>query len=726
MSLERERHAWRLDARAGWRPGVRDERVAARGTLRLRALPGRGRPLADGTGSFGGLADATGMAIGPDGTVYVLDARTPALYRFDPCERRWDRVACIAGAGSGAGEVRDPHGIALAPWGDLYVADTGNHRVQVFSLRGWRVRAVLGPYRPAPAGATPGLVPAPPGEPARPDWWRPFDVAVTPGGRVVVSDSGGGLLAAFDRRGRLLATYDGSGGGFPPLVRPTHLAADASGRLYVVQDGVEAVTVLGPDGRPLERLERSDGADARFCPGVVGVDGEGGVFVADTSTGRLLLFGPPGEAPGWRPRVSCQPCGVDALAIGPDGRAVVAGGALPRVEEIEREVRLELEGTFTSTALDSTIYRCQWHRVVVRAHVPAGTFLTVRTLTSEAPKSDAEVAALPASRWSEAVLHDGSANGEWDCLVRSPRGRFLWLRLELEGTGELTPAVEAVTISYPRETSAAYLPAVYRHQPGEDDFVERFLAIFDRTFADLAVEVSELARYADPHATPAGGGGEGDFLSWLASWIGLSLDRHWPLGRRRQLVAEASWLFEHRGTLAGLRRHLEIYLGYAPRILEHHRLRRWLFAGQSRLGDCSRLWGEAIRSRLQLDGQIPLGEAQLIDTGDPLRDPFWVHAHTFTVFVPGVAEDETRRHALERIIELAKPAHTRAELRVVEPRFRVGEAMLGLDTVVGAWPRRTVEGSSRLGYDSVLGTDPDGPPSLEIGARRIGADTLID
>ena len=47
------------------------------------------------------------------------------------------------------------------------------------------------------------------------------------------------------------------------------------------------------------------------------------------------------------------------------------------------------------------------------------------------------------------------------------------------------------------------------------------------------------------------------------------------------------------------------------------------------------------------------------------------------------------------------------------------EITSALDTVVAAYPERTVEGDARLGYDSVLGTDPDPPqsPSLQIGAQ---------
>ena len=38
-------------------------------------------------------------------------------------------VAIIGRPGSGAGEFNSPHGVAVDNWGNLYVADTNNHRI---------------------------------------------------------------------------------------------------------------------------------------------------------------------------------------------------------------------------------------------------------------------------------------------------------------------------------------------------------------------------------------------------------------------------------------------------------------------------------------------------------------------------------------------------------------------------------------------------------------------
>jgi hypothetical protein len=69
---------------------------------------------------------------------------------------------------------------------------------------------------------------------------------------------------------------------------------------------------------------------------------------------------------------------------------------------------------------------------------------------------------------------------------------------------------------------------------------------------------------------------------------------------------------------------------------------------------------------------------------------------------------------LRRAVESEKPAHTRYELCLVEPRLRVGvQCTVGVDTVVAAVP------VARLGCD-----DPDLPKSLA-PRGRIGFDTVL-
>src|SRR6185295_10342049 len=62
-----------LSALAGWRAGSVAPSLEVSDVVRLRQAPASIRPLVDGTGSFGGLTAPTGLAIDPEGRIYILD-----------------------------------------------------------------------------------------------------------------------------------------------------------------------------------------------------------------------------------------------------------------------------------------------------------------------------------------------------------------------------------------------------------------------------------------------------------------------------------------------------------------------------------------------------------------------------------------------------------------------------------------------------------------------------
>ena len=88
-------------------------------------------------GEFGGgdgqFKNPSGVAVGPGGGVYVVDADNNRVQRFDESGRfelAW------GGRGAEDGQVRLPTAIALSREGNVYVSDTGNGRVQVFDPDG--------------------------------------------------------------------------------------------------------------------------------------------------------------------------------------------------------------------------------------------------------------------------------------------------------------------------------------------------------------------------------------------------------------------------------------------------------------------------------------------------------------------------------------------------------------------------------------------------------------
>jgi hypothetical protein len=124
-----------------------------RTTLDGRILFRRGYPQESGQYEKAEHFNPTGVAVGPDGDVYVADGYGLGfIHRFRP-EGTW--VQCWGGRGAEPGKFNTPHGIALDPRVTphrLIVADRENGRLQLFSLDGQLLEIVQGMLR-RPCGA---------------------------------------------------------------------------------------------------------------------------------------------------------------------------------------------------------------------------------------------------------------------------------------------------------------------------------------------------------------------------------------------------------------------------------------------------------------------------------------------------------------------------------------------------------------------------------------------
>jgi DNA-binding beta-propeller fold protein YncE len=75
-----------------------------------------------------------GVAVAPDGDIYVADGYGNArVHHFSP---QGDLIASWGQAGSGPGEFKVPHSISLDSSQRIYVGDRDNHRIQIFDADG--------------------------------------------------------------------------------------------------------------------------------------------------------------------------------------------------------------------------------------------------------------------------------------------------------------------------------------------------------------------------------------------------------------------------------------------------------------------------------------------------------------------------------------------------------------------------------------------------------------
>lgn len=719
--------SWLLAAHTGWRAALLEdiEQRLTDGALALTEQPASARSLTEASGSLGGLVPPANVALGPDGSIFLLDPVAAQLKLFDPCLCEFVNVPCFGGVGADTRQLQQPYGIAICN-GNLFVCDAGNRRVTVLALRGFTLR---GHWR------LPASTPLAKG-------WEPYGVACDGHGRLYVTDRANGSVRRFSPTGIWEMFYTGHTG----LTAPTHIAIDCEDRVYLIGAEEErSVRVLDAAGQLLGVETSVEKLQSRFPELPFEVD----------AAGRLRL-GAWCEANG-----SCPPsepqCGVFDLQ----------GNRLPNAPAPPAPL-FQTGGRYISRALDSDLHQCQWHRVILRGDLPGGASLTVSTYSAEALLSDDQIQALPAEAWETRQTANALVSGAWDCLIRSGAGRYLWLKLELHSNGRATPRLTSVELEFPRISLRRYLPAVFGLEPASADFTDRFLSLFDTTLRGIEDKLDHLAGYFDPRSAPAERDPRtgADFLTWLSSWVGLSLDRHWPEARRRRFLKDAGRLYAWRGTHAGLRQQLLLLLDMEPAqrcceddqprttceiapancappqpdpcaweppllILEHYQLRRWLWLGAGRLGEQAALWGRSIVNRSQLGTNAQTEVTQLITKQDPLRDPFHLFAHKFSVFVPACIErSETARKALENLLRTEKPAQTQAQIVYVAPRFRIGvQSMIGFDTVIGRYPAGVTLDQTPLGEGSILTAPPhaQGRPGIELGkGSRIGATTALD
>jgi phage tail-like protein len=138
------------------------------------------------------------------------------------------------------------------------------------------------------------------------------------------------------------------------------------------------------------------------------------------------------------------------------------------------------------------------------------------------------------------------------------RGRGEDPSVSLAPVREVPPEPPVRVSSRPQSSYLQHLPGIYL----KNEFLGRFLLIFESILDPIDRQVGQLHAYFDPDTSPR------EMLAWIASWFGLVFDERLPDDRRRALVDHAAEIFAWRGTRRGLALLLRLTLGVEPEITE--------------------------------------------------------------------------------------------------------------------------------------------------------------
>lgn len=179
------------------------------------------------------IFNPTALAVAPNGNVYAVEAFQVAQFDADGgFVRLWGE------SGSLPGQFNLAAGIAVAANGEVYVADTGNNRIQRFSASGAFIGQWGGP------GSGPGQLNEPEG------------IAIASKGNVYVSDTGNNRVQKFSRDGDFLGQWGVAGDGPGEFNRPLGIAVARKGQIYVVDNGNRRIQEFAPQSPKKKRKKK--------------------------------------------------------------------------------------------------------------------------------------------------------------------------------------------------------------------------------------------------------------------------------------------------------------------------------------------------------------------------------------------------------------------------------------------------------------------------------------
>ncbi|MGH7739881.1 MAG: NHL repeat-containing protein [bacterium] len=217
------------------------------------------------TDSTGKLNEPNGVAVGPAGLIYVVDTWNQRIQVFTK-SGKFKRAFTAPGGFYG------PRELTVDANGNVYVADTGKHRIVKFNPKGVKIGAW------GQKGDKPG------------EFNEPIGLAFGPAGNLYVADRLNFRIQVFDPNGVFIRQWPVHGWSKDQVDMEPHLAIDKEAGILYATDGKNSqILCYRLDGKQLPTISKDAGGNTIVqVPIGVAVDPTGDIYVTDARTGKIF------------------------------------------------------------------------------------------------------------------------------------------------------------------------------------------------------------------------------------------------------------------------------------------------------------------------------------------------------------------------------------------------------------------------------------------------------
>ncbi|XP_036223505.2 RING finger protein nhl-1 isoform X4 [Bactrocera oleae] len=215
-----------------------------------------------------------GVAVGPDNSFVVADSSNHRIQVFDS---NGIFVKSFGDFGCREGEFDCLAGVAINRIGQYIIADRYNHRIQVLDPQGRFLRAF------GSQGITDGK------------FNYPWGIATDSLGFIYVCDKENHRVQVFQSDGTFVGKFGQLGPLEGELEHPHYIAVSNTNRVIVSDSNNHRIQIFDVNGKVLKTIgsEGSDDGQLKFPRGIA-VDDQGYIVIADAGNNRIQIYSPDG------------------------------------------------------------------------------------------------------------------------------------------------------------------------------------------------------------------------------------------------------------------------------------------------------------------------------------------------------------------------------------------------------------------------------------------------